>query len=397
MIRLFIYTFVIFSLAACNNAQSDFFRLEGTVEGAEEHDNISLYYSVLENDEWYKVSATTEIIDGKFFFEGNIEGLTAADLCFDDGNVVVDVRIYLEPTTMILRIDKSQLYAYELSGTKIEKENIELRKVLEADEKIIHENLKSVDNLVNQIGLYSENDLIRDSLVNNLSLFVAKNIFLIQKMNNARLDFISKHNTYQIAPDLLYLVANRNDSIPIETIRDIYNNLPEKSKAGLMGKLACKQIEYRESKKNTSVGDLAPDFTRKTFSGETISLSDFKNNDYVLLDFWANWCAPCLKEIPNIKKLHNKYGKKEFKIISISLDDDRNNWIEGINKHQIDTWHQVLSEENNNNALFKDDISLLYNVEIIPHFILIDKQGKIIARGEYLDEKLLNEIDRLLN
>lgn len=395
MVKFFIYTCILISLVACNT-QPDSFRLEGFVEGAEEAESISLHYVILENDEWHEISATAEITDGKFVFEGNIEELTSAALCFDDCNVIVEVRLYLEPTTMTLRIDKSKPYAYELSGTKAEKENVELRKALEADEKINHEKLMQADNLVGQMALYNDNDLIRDSLANNLMQLVTEKAILGYKMDKTCLDFISKHNTYQIAPDLLYQIARRNDSIPVGTIRDMYNDLLGQSKDGLMGQLAHKQIEYRETKQNALVGDLAPDFTREAFSGETFKLSDFRNKDYVLLDFWANWCAPCVKEIPKIKELHNRYSEKAFTIISISLDDDRNNWLKGINKYQLEAWPQVLSSETNDNSLFKDDISYMYNVETIPHFVLIDKQGKIVARWTFLDEEQLNEIDRIL-
>ena len=99
-----------------------------------------------------------------------------------------------------------------------------------------------------------------------------------------------------------------------------------------------------------------------------------------------------------MKKLYNKYSKKGFTIISISSDKDRNDWLNAINKYQLEAWLQILRVEDNNNSVSNpDNISLLYNVEAIPHFILIDKQGKVIANWSYLGEEQLSEIDGVLS
>lgn len=394
--RFFLYICFVISLVACSTTPSNSFKLDGFVDGAKDSENIILCYFSLKNGEWYEIADTTKIINGKFLFEGNIEELTAADLCFDDANVVIDARIYLEPTSMKLRIDKNQPYAYKLSGTNVEKENIELRKEMEPYAKIRYKGLEYCDSTIKQIKLHDNNLVVRDSLINNLHKYFAENT-VGDSIIKTYLDFIKKHNTYRIVPDLLYLLTK--DSIPLDTIQSIYSHLPEQSKTSFMGKLVCKQIEYIKSKKNTSVGNLAPDFTRNDFSGKTIRLSDFKNEDFILLDFWASWCAPCIKEIPKIKKIFNKYHEESFTIISISSDTDSSSWINAINKYQLEAWPQILSnKKDNDSSIFNiDDIATIYEVNAIPHFILIDKQGKIIARWGYLGEEQLVEIDRILN
>ncbi len=75
-------------------------------------------------------------------------------------------------------------------------------------------------------------------------------------------------------------------------------------------------------KKTLGIGDQAPDFEIRTLSGETVRLADYRGK-YVLLDFWATWCTPCLKEIPNLKAVYDKFGSSErFAMISLSLDSD---------------------------------------------------------------------------
>jgi len=358
--------------------------LEGFVENAKDSDMMILYYNVLNNNEWHNMSDTTKIINGKFLFEGNIDELTPAEFVIGYSDVVISTRIYLEPTTMKLQIDKNQPYAYELTGTKIEKENIELRNLLKPDEKIYYEGLLRLNDIFKQMKISRDNNNIHvlDSLMSQFMYVKEHTIATIgKKMSKTYLDFILKHNTYRIVPDLLYLISA---SMPLDTLKSIYDNLPKQSQRSLIGKFTLKQIEDLESKKEipkdslkeTLIGNPAPDFTRKDYSGKTIRLSDYKNKNYVLLDFWASWCIPCIAKIPEIKDLYNKYSEKGLTIISISLDEDSDKWLKAINKYQLKAWPQILSVEDKNNV---NNVSLMYNVSAIPHFILIDKQGKISA------------------
>ncbi len=402
--RFLLYICTAFSLVASNNLPSNSFKLEGFVEEVKNPENITLYYFTQKNNELHEVIDSAKIINGKFVFEGNINELTAAELCFENSNVSISVRIYLEPTTMKLRINKAQPYAYELSGTKVEKENVELRKELAPDAKIYYEGLYRMNDLFKEINSNMEgsNNLVLDSLINILQYTKENTSTRRLKMNKIYRDFILKHNTYQIVPDLLYLLT-KSEYIPIDTIKNIYNNLSEQSKAGISGKLAFREIKNFENRKdqdpqeNTLIGNFASDFIRNDVSGKIIRLSDFKDKNLVLLDFWASWCAPCIKEIPKMKDMYDRYNKKGLTIISVSLDDNKNKWTNAINKYELKGWPQILStEDNNNSALNIENICLMYNVSAIPHFILIDKQGKIIARWGYLGKEQLNEIDKIL-
>jgi len=391
--KTLIYTGMILCLVACNRIPPGSFKLEGSIKGGKDSDNILLYYYSIENGEVREISDTAKVINGKFLFEGNIGELTSASLCFDDTNphAVIDTRMYLEPTTMKLRIDKNQPYTYELSGTKVEKENIELRKELESDKKIEYDVLMRVNEILKQMDPNSNNNLNMDSLINLLQ-DVKEHFGAVRlKMDSTYFNFIQRHNTYQIVPDLLYLLI-KSEAFPGDTLKYIYNNLPEQSKTGLLGKLAFEQIESLALEKEIIpiksflIGKPAPDFTKTDFSGKTIRLSDFNKKNFVLLDFWASWCIPCVEGISTLKNIYNKYGEKGLSIISISIDSDSSSWLKALNAYHLDKWPQILNG--------KDDVASKYNVEAIPHFTLIDKQGKVVIDGVSGDQ--LITIDKIL-
>ncbi|MDR2383345.1 MAG: AhpC/TSA family protein [Prevotellaceae bacterium] len=145
--------------------------------------------------------------------------------------------------------------------------------------------------------------------------------------------------------------------------------------------------ELAENIDRVASGKKAPDFRALTREGKSVSLYDFIGRGYVLIDFWASWCAPCRKENPDLVKLYDKYRNKGFELISVSLDHKTDAWIKAIEKDGL-TWIQLVDFD----AWAGDGVKT-YGVRLIPYKFLIDKNGVIVAknlRGENLDE-LLNK------
>lgn len=131
-------------------------------------------------------------------------------------------------------------------------------------------------------------------------------------------------------------------------------------------------------------GNEAPDFTMDDPDGNPVSLSSFKGK-VLLVDFWASWCGPCRRENPNVVRLYNKYHEKGFDILGVSLDRGRDPWLKAIDTDGL-VWHHVSDLKGWSNSAAQ-----LYGVSSIPHTVLLDKEGRIIARnlrGETLEAKL---------
>ena len=123
--------------------------------------------------------------------------------------------------------------------------------------------------------------------------------------------------------------------------------------------------------------------------GKSFKLSSLRGK-YVLVDFWASWCGPCMREMPNVVKLYKECKGKNFEIVGVSLDQKRDAWLNAVEKNKM-KWIQVSDLKSWATLPVK-----LCNVSAVPYTVLIDPQGKVIAlnlRGE----ELINKVKEVLN
>ncbi len=189
--------------------------------------------------------------------------------------------------------------------------------------------------------------------------------------------------TTNVNASAFVIIQNMMTSKPVADIEPFYERLSPAVKASFAGKELAQQIA---DKKQVSIGGTAPDIELPGPDGKTVKLSSLRGH-YVLLDFWASWCRPCLAEVPNVKAIYDDYHAKGFEVFGVSLDEtkDEKAWKSAIERFGM-AWPQGCSGEG-----WNCPVARRYGVTGIPKMYLIDPQGVIIGmdlRGEKLREKV---------
>ncbi|MCX6274170.1 MAG: TlpA disulfide reductase family protein [Bacteroidetes bacterium] len=129
-----------------------------------------------------------------------------------------------------------------------------------------------------------------------------------------------------------------------------------------------------EDMKRLPVGSMAPEIKLPSPEGKEIALSSLKGK-VVVIDFWASWCGPCRREMPEMIELYKNFKNLGLEIYGVSLDDNIDAWKTAIASDHI-TWIQVSELKK-----WDSKVALEYGIEEIPQTILIDREGKIVAKG----------------
>ena len=144
------------------------------------------------------------------------------------------------------------------------------------------------------------------------------------------------------------------------------------------------QMANEQGQPSQLVGKQAPELTLPDVDGKPVSISSFRGK-YLLVDFWASWCGPCRMENPNVVAAYAKFKNKNFAILGVSLDKDKEHWVDAIRQDRLEWTHISDLKYWGSKAVE------VYGFNGIPYNVLIDPQGKIIAeklRGEDLENKL---------
>lgn len=137
-------------------------------------------------------------------------------------------------------------------------------------------------------------------------------------------------------------------------------------------------------------GSVMPDFELPDQNGKIVQLKDFAGK-YVLIDFWASWCGPCIREMPNVINLYKECKGKNFEIIGISLDMKKDAWIDAVKKNDM-KWIQLCDLKG-----WESTPAVMCNVRAVPFTVLIDPTGTVVKlnlRGEELTSKVKEYIGK---
>lgn len=196
---------------------------------------------------------------------------------------------------------------------------------------------------------------------------------------------VKKLNLEEISLDKKYALNNMNTIVGTFVFTNSFYKMTTAEKESIVNRMndETKQVQRVkeiitdiETEKKVAVGKIFTDFKLPSLPGDSIALSDLVGKtDYVLVDFWASWCGPCMHSLPELKKLYNIYKGTRFEVLGVSLDEDRDAWTAVINSRQL-TWKHASDLKG-----WKCVGSRTYAVNSIPSTVLINKKGEIVGKN----------------
>ena len=342
------------------------FKIDGKIDD-ENINNLVVRYYKCESESW--IEDTIPVINGTFTVEGLISPFAVASFSIDD----MSVSFFLDPGEMQLYLKRDSLENSVLKGSKnqSDKEKLEVQtKSLEDYLYRVNEQIKSEQNEQNKDFLIKQ----RDSIGNLL--------------DNIWIDFITSNPTSHYSLNRIFLLLyNRNQNIDV--IMDLFNGLSEDVRVSCTGREVYGYILQREKSSITNVSS----FEAFDKDGTLVKLSDFEGK-YVLIDFWATWCTPCIAGFPHLKELYAKYKEKGLVVLSISIDEakDEQKWLDALEKYDITEWIHILSCRNKG----ENNICDLYEMRTpVPHYVVIDNSGNVIKRWIGFNDEVAKEQDEM--
>lgn len=366
MNKLYLLFFLAIAAFSCNIMNNKLI-IEGELTGLQAGD--SLFFSYRNNN--FEIKTDTCVAQkGHFHFEKNWDEPTIYTLKSKKSGtslvIVAEKKAAIYIKGALNNLQKASIYTY-----KQQKEQQDWDMISAATQEQIYEMQVKVD----AAG--------RNGDMEEQKKCLAEYENMLKKQKKQIIEFALLHPNSIVSASLVARYLDKEEDL--KSLEKLYSNFSYGVQGGKYGK----QIErVIASLKRTAIGEEAPLFSLKDSANKEIKLENFRGK-YVLLDFWASWCVPCRQESPFLLALYEKYQAKNFEIIGISLDKNRKDWINVIQKDKM-KWIQLADFK-----AVESEVVKKYEVKDIPQNFLIDEKGKIIAKNlheEALAQKLASLI-----
>ncbi|MFZ1785759.1 MAG: TlpA disulfide reductase family protein [Ferruginibacter sp.] len=319
------------------------------------------------------VKDSVNIKNGFFTFTGQVQKPSTAFLTMKD-HKDDNLRFFVEPVKMTISGKGDKLKELTISGSP-----------LNTDDKKLSLFLKQVkDEEDNYYAAYDKAYKDKNQPVMD-SLDALESIMTERKRSFIKQFVLANPSAIRSA---MAISENYGYYAEAEEVEPLYMALDAAIQASEKGQEVKKMLDvYR----TVAIGQVAPDITQLDTTGSPLSLSSLKGK-YVLVDFWASWCGPCRKENPNIVKAYQAYQAKGFEIFGVSYDNEKGaaKWKKAIVDDGL-AWKQVSDLQG-----WKNATSEQYYIKAIPSNLLLDKDGRIIAKNLF-GNKLISKLDELMH
>tara|TARA_B100000678_G_scaffold71526_1_gene58794 strand:- start:737 stop:1861 length:1125 start_codon:yes stop_codon:yes gene_type:complete len=359
-------------LYSCSN------KTEFTLSVSSDIDSDEMAYLVQYKENVPVLKDSMSVVDGKFVFSDSIVVPDMHYIFFK--NIKGNIPVVLEPGNINITLYKDSIRSSKITGTK---SNDDFKLYIDQSSSLINE----LNNIQNEINY---NIALNDSLlVDDLE---KQFVDMRNKLTDYEFNFMKDNNDSYISALILQRMVFER-SIDYDQADSIMNTFDQSLKLTSPYTAVEKIIENFKLSNTEAprIGSFAPKFSGPGLNGEVISL-DGINSKYILIDFWASWCAPCRVENPGLAELLTRYSKDDFSILGVSLDMNMASWKKAIEMDGIESWIHI-----SNLKYFNDPIAKLYDIsaEGIPSSFLLNPERKIIARnikGEDLEFVLNAEL-----
>ena len=322
-------------------------------------------------------SAKIPVSNGSFSLSGTTKSQGLMELVF--GNNALAVPLINDASDIKVKVDLGKKDDfYEVSGSEASSQLKDLITIFGIKNFEMERTMAQLDSL-KQVNA-------PDSAV--LAATAKKN-GAIQDLNAYLKQFINTNGNATISALALGWSSRSFSKTEFESsLAELLKKYPENSSVQAIKQSYDQQLAQAAAQSqqqgNSWVGKPAPALSLPDASGKTVSLASYKGK-YLLVDFWASWCAPCRAENPNVVRVHDEFKGKNFAILGVSLDKEKGAWEQAIQEDKLNWTHVSDLKFWNSKAVET------FKFDGIPFNVLIDPQGNVIAqglRGEELESKL---------